>query len=118
MTAKAPDAGQRPRTEVFAEVAALCGVLSSPVRLELLWLLAAGERDVGGLAAALGQPLAAASHHLAKLRRAGLVGVRRHGRCRLYTADDREMIDQVEAAVAARRPRHSTLSAARRGEHA
>jgi DNA-binding transcriptional ArsR family regulator len=51
-----------------------------------MWLLSAGEYDVGSLAAALEVARPAASQHLGKLRLAGLVTVRREGRRALYAA--------------------------------
>ena len=61
-------------------------MLADPTRLRLLWLLRDGEHDVGTLAAALGGARPAVSQHLAKLRLAGLVRVRRDGRRAVYTA--------------------------------
>lgn len=63
-------------------------VLGDPVRRALLDTLAPGERAAGDLAAqararfGIGHP--AVSQHLAVLREAGFVTVRRHGRQRLY----------------------------------
>ena len=53
--------------------------LSSGKRLELLDLLAQGERPVDALATAAGLNLTTASAHLQTLRRAGLVTTRREG---------------------------------------
>lgn len=53
--------------------------LSSGKRLELLDLLAQGERTVDALAKAAGLNLTTASAHLQTLRRAGLVATRRDG---------------------------------------
>lgn len=69
--------------QVDAAVAAFA-LLADPTRLRLLWLLSAGELDVGSLAGAVGATPSAASQHLAKLRLAGLVSVRRDGRRHLY----------------------------------
>lgn len=59
-------------------------MLADPTRLRIMWLLCDGERDVGELAAAVGAARPAVSQHLAKLRLAGLVRVRREGRRAVY----------------------------------
>lgn len=110
--------GARPDCELVARTARACAALTAPARLELLGLLAEGERGVEGLAAELGQSVPVVSHHLARLRHARLVGIRRHRRRRTYTGADRAVIGVIEAAVAAHQPRPPTLPAARRGEHA
>jgi DNA-binding transcriptional ArsR family regulator len=48
-------------------------MLSATARLHIMWLLAAGECDVSTLADQVGQSVATVSHHLAKLKLAGLV---------------------------------------------
>lgn len=53
--------------------------LSSGKRLELLDLLAQGERTVDALAKASGLNLTTASAHLQTLKQAGLVATRRDG---------------------------------------
>src|SRR5256885_5859213 len=53
--------------------------LSSPARLEILELLAQGERTVDSLATEIGLSLANASQHLQALRRAALVESRKDG---------------------------------------
>ncbi len=71
--------------QVDAAVSAFA-LLADPTRLRLLWLLSAGELDVGTLATSVGATASATSQHLAKLRLAGLVSVRRDGRRHLYLA--------------------------------
>ena len=71
--------------QVDAAVGAFA-LLADPTRLRLLWLLDAGEHDVGTLAELTGTTPAATSQQLAKLRLTGLVAVRRDGRRRLYVA--------------------------------
>ncbi|MEU8267985.1 metalloregulator ArsR/SmtB family transcription factor [Sphaerisporangium sp. NPDC049002] len=63
-------------------------MLSDGTRLRLMWLLASGEYDVSSLAGAIGVARPSVSQHLAKLRLAGLVDARRHGRRVLYRARD------------------------------
>ena len=54
-------------------------LLADRTRLEILVLLAGGERAVGAIAATLGRPVPGVSQHLAKLRGGNLVTARRHG---------------------------------------
>lgn len=61
-------------------------MLSDPTRLRLLWLLGTGEYDVSSLAAAVGAARPSVSQHLAKLKLAGLVTMRREGRRAVYAA--------------------------------
>jgi DNA-binding transcriptional ArsR family regulator len=75
------DAGEQQRIEAFCEVAARLG---SPVRLELMALLAKGPRSVGELRQMLGLEQALVSHHLGKLREVGLAISERRGRCVFY----------------------------------
>jgi DNA-binding transcriptional ArsR family regulator len=61
-------------------------MLADPTRLRIMWHLCAGEQDVGTLAGLVGAARPAVSQHLAKLRLAGLVRMRRDGRRALYIA--------------------------------
>ncbi|MCW2877168.1 MAG: transcriptional regulator [Sphaerisporangium sp.] len=63
-------------------------MLSDGTRLRLMWALASGEYDVSSLAEAIDVARPSVSQHLAKLRLAGLVDTRRHGRRVLYRARD------------------------------
>ena len=58
---------------------------SDPIRLRTLHLLRGGEMCVGDLVEVLGVPQPTASRHLARLRAAGLVVVRREGRWAHYS---------------------------------
>ncbi|HEX5741456.1 MAG TPA: metalloregulator ArsR/SmtB family transcription factor [Pilimelia sp.] len=71
--------------QIDAAVTAL-RMLADPTRLRLLCLLTAGEHDVNSLAAQLGVARPAVSQHLAKLKLAGLVTVRRQGRHSIHRA--------------------------------
>jgi rhodanese-related sulfurtransferase/predicted transcriptional regulator len=64
---------------LFAAIAMMGKAFSSPVRLELLDLLAQAPRTVEELARACGQSLANASQHLQALHSAGLVTRTREG---------------------------------------
>ena len=67
------------KTELFEQYARVGKALSAPKRLELLDLLAQGERTVDALARAAGVGVSTASMHLQTLRQAGLVRTRKDG---------------------------------------
>jgi len=72
--------GDRDRKDtLFAEFARVGKALGSPKRLELLDLLAQGERSVDALASTAGLSVTLTSAHLQTLRQAGLLAVRREG---------------------------------------
>jgi len=73
-----------PTEAQVAAATAAFALLADPTRLRLLWLLGFGDLDVGTLARITGAAPAATSQHLAKLRLAGLVTVRREGRRHVY----------------------------------
>jgi DNA-binding transcriptional ArsR family regulator len=78
-------------------------LLSTPIRLHLVWLLVQEDCDVGSLASQVGATVAAVSQHLAKLRLAGLVSAHRNGRRQVYTVDDPHVIallDQIFKHIA------------------
>jgi rhodanese-related sulfurtransferase/DNA-binding transcriptional ArsR family regulator len=67
------------QTALFDEFARAAKALASGRRIELLELLANGERTVEALAGEVGLSVANTSQHLQILRQAGLVGSRRQG---------------------------------------
>ena len=74
---------------LFAQLATVAKAMSHGHRLELLELLAQGERSVETLAGLADLSVANASQHLQHLRRAGLVSARKSGHYVLYRlADD------------------------------
>jgi DNA-binding transcriptional ArsR family regulator len=75
-----------PDEELVEAAATALRMLADPTRLRLMWLLVQAEHDVNGLAAAVGAARPAVSQHLAKLKLAGLVRVRRDGRHAWYSA--------------------------------
>ena len=85
--------------DLLQDAAGTFALLSATVRLHILWLLAAGERDVGTLAEDTGQSVATVSHHLAKLKLAGLVSSRRAGKRQIYLAEDPLVADIVQLAI-------------------
>ena len=85
--------------ELLQLAAGRFGLLASTMRLHIVWILAHGEMDVGGLADAVGGTLQAVSQHLAKLKLAGLVRSRREGRRQVYLVDDPHVATIVTLAV-------------------
>jgi DNA-binding transcriptional ArsR family regulator len=97
-----PEHPPRPDTlapELLQDAAATFGLLAATVRLHLVWLLADGEQDVGSLAQQVGQSVATVSHHLAKLKLAGLVHARRDGKRQIYVVDDPHVVEIVQLAI-------------------
>jgi rhodanese-related sulfurtransferase len=78
---------------MFAYLAETAGLLASPSRIELLDLLAQGERSVEELSEASRLTIANASQHLQQLRRAEVVSRRRQGRQILYDLADERVLD-------------------------
>jgi rhodanese-related sulfurtransferase len=76
------------KDELYAQFARIGKALSNPHRLELLELLAQGERTVEELAIEASLPIANASQHLQVLRAAQLVEVRRDGLYAYYRLSD------------------------------
>ena len=82
-------ADRRAKTALFEAIAVMGKAFASPVRLELLDLLAQGPRSVDELAHASDQSTANASQHLQALHAAGLVARERDGtRVRYALAGD------------------------------
>ncbi|MGH3549560.1 MAG: ArsR/SmtB family transcription factor [Pseudonocardiaceae bacterium] len=94
---------QQPPTGAQIETAVTAlRMLADPTRLRVLWLLGTGEYDVGSLTAAVGAARPSVSQHLAKLRLAGLVTMRRDGRRSVYAARGgqvRRLVNEVLAAA-------------------
>ena len=62
--------------------------LGDSSRVQIVWLLAREEHNVGDIARVLGMSQPAVSHHLRTLRNLKLVKVRRDGRTSHYSLDD------------------------------
>src|SRR5438132_9842565 len=86
-----------PRRDLFAQLALIGTALSNGIRLELLELLAQGERSVDDLSRLTTATVANTSQHLQKLRQAGLVAARKQGQFVFY----RVAGDKVLALLAA-----------------
>lgn len=74
-------------------------MLADPTRLRLMTCLTDGEQNVTTLTAAVGAARPAVSQHLAKLRLAGLVTMRRDGRRALYAINGGHVYRLVVEAV-------------------
>jgi rhodanese-related sulfurtransferase/predicted transcriptional regulator len=72
-------ADRESKTALFDEFARVANALASGRRIELLDVLANGERTVDALAREVGLSVANTSQHLQVLRQAGLITGRRHG---------------------------------------
>ncbi len=59
--------------------------VSDPTRLQVILILADGERHVGALCDQLSQSQPAVSHHLALLRHGGVIAPRRQGKNNFYS---------------------------------
>jgi rhodanese-related sulfurtransferase/DNA-binding transcriptional ArsR family regulator len=81
------------KSALFDQFARVGKALASGKRLELLDLLAQGERDVATLAAAADLGVTSASAHLQTLRQANLVTTRRDGTRILYSLAGRDVAD-------------------------
>ena len=77
-----------PKRAMYAEFAAVAKAIGHEHRLELLELVAQGERSVERLAECTGLSVANVSQHLQYLRRAGLVTARREAKFVLYGLAD------------------------------
>jgi rhodanese-related sulfurtransferase/DNA-binding transcriptional ArsR family regulator len=77
---------------LFEQFARIGRAVANPHRLELIDLLAQGERRVEDLAAETSLTVANASQHLQALRRAGLVETRRAGTSVFYRLADERVV--------------------------
>jgi len=99
------DAHRAFKDRLYGQLARLGKALSSPHRLEILELLAQGERTVDSLATELGLSLANTSQHLQALRQAALVDSRKDGLFVHYRLADPDVFElsKVIRLVAERR---------------
>jgi ArsR family transcriptional regulator, zinc-responsive transcriptional repressor len=82
----------------MARAADTLKLLADETRLRIVWSLLHGEHSVNELADHLGMQPAAISHHLAKLRLAGVVRTRRDGNRIYYATRDHHIERLVSAA--------------------
>lgn len=86
---------RRLKDPLYTQFARIGQALSAPKRVELLDLLAQGERTVSGLAEAIATPIKNTSAHLRVLLGAGLVETRRNGLQVIYRLADASVHDLV-----------------------
>jgi ArsR family transcriptional regulator len=99
-----------PKRALFASFAEVARALAHGRRLEILELLAQGERSVESLAGSAGLSVANASQHLRLMRQAGLLVSRREGKHIFYRLSDD---DVLHATAALRRVAENNLAAVR-----
>jgi DNA-binding transcriptional ArsR family regulator len=80
---RAKEADQRIRQA--KRISILLKHVSDPTRLQVILILADGERHVGSLCDDLKQSQPAVSHHLALLRHGGIITPRRQGKNNFYS---------------------------------
>lgn len=90
-----------PKREVFENLARIGTALSSAVRLDLLELLAQGERSVDELATLTGATVANTSQHLQKLKQVGLIVGRKEAQFVRYRLAGDEVVALFNALGAA-----------------
>jgi ArsR family transcriptional regulator, zinc-responsive transcriptional repressor len=86
--------GDQPTDGEIDAAVRILKLLADPTRLRIVWALLHGEHSVNDLADHVGARPPAVSQHLAKLRAADLVRVRRDGN-RLFYAARNEHIDRL-----------------------
>ena len=86
-----------PKRAVFEQFAQTAKTLGHPARIEIIELLAQGERSVEAIAERTELSIATTSQHLQMLKRAGLVSARRDGKFILYAVTGNEVIDLISA---------------------
>ena len=86
-----------PKRDLYAQFATVAKAIANEHRLELIELVAQGERSVEALAERSGLSIANASQHLQHLRRAGLVTARRQAKFVLYRLADDAVLTMLAA---------------------
>jgi ArsR family transcriptional regulator len=84
------------RKELYQTESDLCRILTHPIRLHILDELRDGEKSAGDLSRGLDTSKANVSVHLAKLRKAGAVAVRREGQKRYYSVAFSRIFDAFD----------------------
>ena len=89
--------GANSKRDLYVQFAAVAKAIANEHRLELLELVAQGERSVEALAERSGLSIANASQHLQHLRRAGLVTARRQAKFVLCRLTDDSVLTMLSA---------------------
>lgn len=84
------------KDQLYEQFSRIGKAIANPHRIELLDLLAQGERSVEELAGEAALPIANASQHLQALRRARLVEVRREGSYAVYRLADTRVFELIQ----------------------
>jgi len=84
---------------VADRVSCLCGALSNPLRLRLLWALRDGECCVCELQAAVDAPQSTVASHLGCLTDAGLVTTRKEGKWTYYAVAHPAVFELIDRAT-------------------
>jgi len=87
--------GRKFKDDLYKQFSLIGRALASPRRLEVLEVLAQGERSVEALAREVAQPLANTSHHLQVLREARLVEARKEGLRVYYRLADAAVFELI-----------------------
>jgi rhodanese-related sulfurtransferase/DNA-binding transcriptional ArsR family regulator len=95
--AKTAASGPGPKQQLYLQFAEMAKALGHAHRLEILELLAQGERSVESLAERAGLMIGNASQHLRLMRQAGLLVSRRDGKRILYRLSDPAVLDLTAA---------------------
>lgn len=98
---KATAAGSAARLNQARRASILLKQVSDPTRLQVVLLLADGEKHVGALSEELAQSQPAVSHHLALLRHGGIIAPRRQGKNVFYglTETGQELAKVVKSVI-------------------
>ena len=80
--------GADQRLKQAQRAAILLKQVSDPTRLQVILMLAEGEKHVGALCDELNQSQPAVSHHLALLRHGSIISPRRQGKNNFYGLTD------------------------------
>lgn len=83
------------KDRIYEQFSRIGKAIASPQRIEIVDLLAQGERTVEGVANELAVPIANASHHLQALRAARLVEARKEGTFVYYRLADADVFDLI-----------------------
>jgi ArsR family transcriptional regulator len=97
MTAKTAATGPGPKQQLYLQFAEMAKALGHAHRLEILELLAQGERSVESLGERAGLTIGNASQHLRLMRQAGLLVSRRDGKRIFYRLSDPAVLDLTAA---------------------
>lgn len=88
---------ENPKRKLFTGIAEIAKVLGHSHRLEIVELLAQGERSVESLAERVSLSVANASQHLRLMRRSGVLVSRRDGKRILYRVSDPSVLTLIAA---------------------